>query len=186
MERAAALLGPGDTVTVDGGTTTSMLASFIPDFPLRVITNSVRLVTALEALHRDHPLLEIYVTGGLLYPHSGILLGPGAQASVSQYHAQWAFLSAGGITDSHVFNTNELVVGTERAMIDGAEKVVVLADHSKIGKHSLCAVVSVENIDILITDEHPENDEALRRIEDLGVQVIKVKAKPHNQLAVAS
>lgn len=172
--KAAELLSPGDAVIIDGGTTTSMLAGSIPDFPLRIITNSVRLVASFEAHRQNNPRLDIYVTGGILYPHSGLLLGPSAQAGMMQYHAQWAFLSVGGITDSATFNTNEFVVEVERAMVNSAEKVVVLADHSKIGKPALCSAIGLDEIDILITDEFPENDRTLQKIADVGVQVIKV------------
>jgi DeoR/GlpR family transcriptional regulator of sugar metabolism len=175
--RAVELLSPGDAVIIDGGTTTSMLATSIPDFPLRIITNSVRLVASLEAHRQNYPRLDIYLTGGILYPHSGLLLGPSAEASVSQYHAQWAFLSVGGITDSGTFNTNELVVEVERAMIGSAEKVVILADHSKIGKQALCSAIGLDEVDILITDEFPENDHTLQKIAEVGVQVIRVSAE---------
>ncbi len=87
---------------------------------MRIITNSVGLVAQLEARGKMHPQLEIYVTGGVLYPRSGLLLGPRTEASISEYHAHWAFLSAGGMTERGSFNTNELVVGTERAMIRSA------------------------------------------------------------------
>lgn len=177
--KAAELLRPGDVVIVDGGTTTSMLARVIPGFPLRIITNSVRLVSALDANQNEHPLLEIYVTGGILYPHSGLLLGPSAQAGVSQYHAQWAFLSVGGVTERGLYNTNELVVGTERAMMESADKVVILADSSKIGRHALCAGAGLEQIDILITGECAENQPTLQKIEDAGVKVITVAPPEH-------
>jgi DeoR/GlpR family transcriptional regulator of sugar metabolism len=155
-----------------------MLASLLPDFPLRIVTNSVRLVALLEEQRQNHPRLDIYVTGGILFPHSGLLLGRSAQASVSQYYAQWAFLSVGGITDSAIFNTNELVVEVERAMIRSAEKVVILADHSKIGKQALCSSIGLDEIDILITDDLPENDHVLQKIENAGVQVIRVPVTP--------
>lgn len=179
--RAATLLQQGDVAIIDGGTTTLMLAQFIPDFPLRIITNSVRLVADLETRHPDHPQLEIYVTGGILYPHSGLLLGPRTENSISQYYAQWAFLSAGGITERGTFNTNELVVGTERAMIESAEKIVILADHSKIGRPALCAGAQLNEIDILITDLFENNEPTLRLIEQTGVQVIRVEGEGQNR-----
>lgn len=173
-ERAARLLCPGDVVIIDGGTTTAMVSEFIPDFRLQVVTNSTRLLAALETIHKNRLNLGINITGGSLYPHSGILLGPTAKAAMSQYHAQWAFLSVGGITDSHIYNTNELVVEIERVMIDAAEKIVILADHSKIGCRAFSPVANLDDVDILITDEIPGNEQMLQKIEDAGVQVIRV------------
>lgn len=174
-ERAAKLLRPGDVFMVDGGTTTSMLGGCIPDFPLRLITNSVRLASILEDRHAGHSRLEIYLTGGILYPHSGLLVGPTAKASLAQYHAQWAFLSVGGIDETGLSNTNEMVMENERVMISSAETVVVLADHSKIGKRAMCSVAGLGDIDILLTDECPEDEPVLRRIEEAGVRLITVK-----------
>jgi DeoR/GlpR family transcriptional regulator of sugar metabolism len=181
--RAAALLRPGDAAIVDGGTTTLMLAGGIPDIPLRIITNSVRFVSELEARQPDHPQLEIYVTGGILHPHSGLLLGPRTEASISEYHAQWAFLSVSGITERGSFNTNELVIGTERAMIKSAEKVVILADHSKIGRPALCAGARLDEIDVLITDFWGENEPILNVIEGAGIEVIRVPNVAGPQIA---
>ena len=180
-EKAAELLCPGDVVIIDGGTTTAMMSEFIPDFQLQIITNSVRLVSALETRHHMRLNLSIYMTGGALHPHSGILLGPTTEATISQYHAGRAFLSVGGITDSHIYNTNELVVGTERAIIDAAETTVILADHSKIGKRAFSPVATLDKVDTLITDQFPENEEMLRKIENAGVHVITVSVSRLNQ-----
>jgi DeoR/GlpR family transcriptional regulator of sugar metabolism len=180
--QAATLLRPGDVVFVDGGTTTYHLGASLPDMPLCVITNSLRLAALLEEKRLDRTGLDLYITGGFLYPNSGgLLLGPNAQASLSQYHAHWAFLSAGGVTESGISNTNELVMDTERVMIGNAEKVVILADHSKLGKHALCHVCGLDRVDILITDEWPEHAPLLERIKEAGVQVLQVEksAVPH-------
>ena len=65
--RAAQLLEPDDVVMIEGGTSTCMLGSCIPDFHLRIVTNSIRLASMLESTHEDHPHLETYLTGGALY-----------------------------------------------------------------------------------------------------------------------
>lgn len=168
---AAGLLQPGNVVIVDGGTTTFFLSRHLPEIPLRVITNSLRLAATLEERRRHHSPLEIYLTGGYLYPHSGLLVGPSSLTSLSQYHAHWAFLSVGGITTGGVSNTNELVVETERVMIANADRVAVLADHTKIGIHAMCHVCALEEIDVLITNAHPESHDALDRFREAGVDV---------------
>lgn len=150
-QKAAAMLRPGDVLFVDGGTTTAHLAACLPPIPLRIITNSVRLASMLDDGNRDGNL-EIYLTGGALYPHSGLLTGPSAAAAVDQYRAQWAFLSVGGLTADGLFNTTETVVETERRMIAHAEKVVVIADRSKIGRTAMCRVGPLEDIDFLVTE----------------------------------
>jgi len=169
--RAAGLLRDGDVAFIDGGTTTFQMADFLPDYRLRLITNSLRLATRLESRMHGLSGLEIFLTGGLVYPKSGLLVGSPARQMIEQYHANWAFLSAGGITEHGVFDTNEWVVDSERSMIARAEKVVVMADSSKLGRHAMCHVSKLEKIHLLITDapaEHP----TVQKIAEAGIEVI--------------
>lgn len=170
---AAGLLRDGDVAFVDGGTTTYTMADFLPDCRLRIVTNSLRLAARLE--QRMHALsgLEVFLTGGLLYPNSGLLVGTGARHSIAQYHANWAFLSAGGVNEHGVFNTNEAVVDSERLMMEQAEKVVVMADHSKIGRHAMCHVCRLDAVDTVITDGAEADEVALERFAEAGVAVIR-------------
>ena len=171
---AASLLQAGDVVIVDAGTTTRLIASCVPKIPLRIITTSIRLAAELDGPNIDRSRLEVYVVGGTLSPYAGAVLGPTTEAMLAQYHAQWAFLSVGGITPRGISNTNELVVQTQRAMIESAERVVILADHSKIGKQAMCGVCDLDKIDVLITDEWPDNRELLQGIGAAGIKVIAV------------
>jgi DeoR/GlpR family transcriptional regulator of sugar metabolism len=172
--QAVKLLKPGNVILIDGGTTTFHLGMCLPDISLRVITNSLRLAAMLEERNEEQSSLEISLTGGLLYKKSGILLGPNTEAGLSQYHADFAFLSVGGINEAGIYNTNELVTETERVMIDNADKVVILADHSKIGKQAMCHVCSLEEIDILISNDWPQNDKIFKSFEDSGIEIVKV------------
>jgi DeoR/GlpR family transcriptional regulator of sugar metabolism len=178
LARAAAeLFSPNDVLIIDGGTTTFHLGRCLPDIPLRIITNSLRLASVLDDQSRTHSGLEVYLTGGYLYPNSGLLVGPGAQASLAQYHAQWALLSVGGVSEEGFFNTSEVVVETERRMIEHADRVIVLADHSKIDKRSMCQVCPLSEVDYLITDAHPATAGALRRLGDTGLEIITAAGK---------
>jgi DeoR/GlpR family transcriptional regulator of sugar metabolism len=158
--RAVTLLRDGDVIFIDGGTTTYQLAKYLPPLKLRMITNSMRLASALDE-RAPGTGWEVFLTGGLLYPQSGLLIGPAAQNNLAQYHAHWAFLSAGGLTNDGVFNTNELVVESEKIMMAHADRVVILADHTKIGCRAMCKVCELSAIDTLITNRPP--DAALRR-----------------------
>jgi DeoR/GlpR family transcriptional regulator of sugar metabolism len=172
-QHAVGLLRPGDVVIIDGGTTTFHLGSVLPAMPLRVITNSLRLASVLDEPSRRAAGLEIFLTGGFLYPEAGgLLVGPGAHSSLEQYHAHWAFLSVGGITSEGLFNTNEMVVQTERRMIACADRVAVLADHSKLGQHAMCHVCGLDEVDLLITSSPPGSRAALRPLRSRGLSVV--------------
>ncbi len=174
-QEAAGLIKPHDVLFVDGGTTTFHLADHLPDIPLSLITNSTFLATALEQdKHVDRTKIEIFLTGGYLHPNSGFLVGPSAKANLIQYHANWAFLSVNGITERGISHTSEWVADVELAMMDNADKVVILADHSKIGRPARRQSCELERIHLLITDQWPDNEPVLRRFKEIGVEVIVV------------
>lgn len=170
---AAARLSGGDAVLVDGGTSTLHLANHLGAVPVRVITNSLRLAAAIGAGRYDSPI-EVLCTGGYLLARGGMLIGPQARAGVEAYHARWAFLSAGGVGPDGVFNTDELVQDVERAMIAHADRIAVLADHTKIGARALCRVCAIERIHLVITDRHPDSAERVAALRATGVEVDEV------------
>jgi len=172
--RAAAMLQPSDAVFVDGGTTTLQLASCLPAAPLRIITNSVRLAAALDSEAASRGTLEILVTGGYLVPQTGLLAGITARNCLAEFHTNWAFLSAGGVTADGIFNNSQHVVESERVMIAQASKVAVLADHSKIGATALCHIGGFDAIDVLITNRHPATRQQLDALRKV-VTVIEVE-----------
>ncbi|QDV68904.1 Glycerol-3-phosphate regulon repressor [Rosistilla carotiformis] len=169
---AVTMLAPGNVVFVDGGTTTLQMGNCLPAIPLRLITNSLRLAAAIESHSSSRAMHELFLTGGFLFPGTGLLVGPSAQASIAQYHAQWTLLSVSGINLSGLYNDNEHVVESERLMIAHADRVIVLADHTKIGKHSMCHIAGLNEIDVIVTNRHPDTAEALEAFENAGVEVL--------------
>lgn len=165
----AGLLAPGDAVFVDGGTSTLHLASHLGAAPVRVITNSLRLAAAIAATTYANPV-EVHCTGGYLLARGGLLIGPQARAGIAAYHARWAFLSVGGVGPDGVFNTDELVQDVEREMIARADRIVVLADHRKIGARSLCRVCDLTQVHEVVTDAAAD-PLVLERIRQAGVAV---------------
>lgn len=170
---AAAMISPGDVLFIDGGTTTFHMAGCLPDMNIRIITNSLRLASVLEEM-KAGARWEIYLTGGFLYTQSGILLGPNALYGISQYHADKAFLSASGVDESGVYNSSELVVETERIMIGNSDKIIIMADHSKIGKRGLAKVCDIGKIGVIITDRNPVSRKSLNLIRKKGIEITLV------------
>ena len=170
-------LSPHDVVMIDGGTSTFHLAKYLPDFPLQVITNSVRLAAALGERRFGESAIEVFLTAGHLYPQSGLLIGPQAAKGLAQYHADWAFLSVGGVCESGIYNTNEFVIESEQTMIARADKTVVLADHSKVGRRSMCRICELDAVHELISDAHPDRETVFMNLEQRGLKVTTVEPK---------
>lgn len=171
---AVTLLRERDTVFLDGGTTTHHIASNMPSISLTVVTNALpHASTLIENQSREVPI-EVFITGGYVFAPWHVNIGPQTQYCLSQYHANWAFISAKGIDETGIYNHNEMIVESERTMIANADKVVLLADHTKFGERSIFFVSAFENIDYLITIECPENKKLLNNIKEQGVEIIKV------------
>jgi DeoR family transcriptional regulator, fructose operon transcriptional repressor len=146
---AAALVEPGETVLLDGGTTTLEVAKHLVGRPLQVVTNSLPIVNVLVS----SPQTELIVIGGFLYPKTGVNLGPIAVAALKSIHARRLFVSAGGITAAGLFNSNALLVETERQMIESAEELIVVSDSSKLGHSALAHLCPLDVVDRLVVDE---------------------------------
>lgn len=152
---ACELVQDGDVLLVDGGTTTLHMAAHLANRRVRILTNSLLVAHRIDALRQSSRGAEVSLTGGLVYPGSGLLVGPQAVENLAAYHARWAFLSVGGIDGDGASNTNEWVVQSERAMIGAAEKVVLLADSTKFGKRDMVRECRWSEVDLLITDKEP-------------------------------
>lgn len=170
--RASRLLNDGDVIFVDGGTTTLQLAQCLPPLKLRIITNSLTLAAAIESRTSGRGRWEIFLTGGFLFPGSGLLVGPSAQAGIVQYHANWTLLSAGGITEAGIFNDNEHVVESERLMIKHADRVAVLADDSKFGHHAMRHIADLDELDVLVTNRRTETSQKLENQTGFGLRLL--------------
>lgn len=174
-QKAASFVKDGDVIIIDGGTTTYFMIPYLAKKNIKVITNSI-----LIAYYMDKDRLnkfggaEIFLTGGFIYPNSELLVGPQAIANIKLYHANCAFLSVGGLELDLATNSNQLVVETERAMIEQCEKVIILADSSKFGKKSMNKMCDLKEVDVLITNHDKKNADMIEEMKRLGTNIIEV------------
>ena len=163
---------------IDGGSTTAHLGMFLKNPAQVVITNSLPLCNIILEMFPAGGGSEIITCGGHLYPESGLLLGPQAEAAISSYHADITVLSARGITASGIYNHNELIAGINLRMTENSDKVILIADHSKIGVTAMHKVCSLQKIEALFTTETAENRNILDEIRAAGVKVFSEKLLP--------
>jgi DeoR family glycerol-3-phosphate regulon repressor len=168
---AAAHIVDGETLAFDTGTTTAYVARALAGRrDLLVVTNSLdigRTLAGTAGPGRN----RVFMAGGELNAELGCALGASAAEFVSQFRVRTAFLSAGaidavdGLTD---FDMAEAEFS--RTLIEAAERVFVVADHTKFGKRALVRACAIDRIDVLITDAAPPPDLA-RQLDDAGVVV---------------
>src|SRR5262249_4378114 len=116
--------------------------------PLQIVTNSLPIAN-LFASNRE---TDLVVLGGYIYPRTGVALGPLTMRMLDEVHVQQAIMSVGGISAKGLFNSNLLLVETERQMMRCADEVVVVADHTKIGRQALAFLCELSAIDTLVVD----------------------------------
>ncbi|MFJ2089733.1 DeoR/GlpR family DNA-binding transcription regulator [Streptomyces sp. NPDC087901] len=170
---AAGLVEEGEAIVVGAGTTTQELARRLARVPgLTVVTNSLLVAQALAHANR----VEVVMTGGTLRGSNYALVGSGAEQSLQGLRVSRAFLSGSGLTAERGLSTsNMLSASVDRALVQAAGEVVVLADHTKLGSDTMFQTVPTDLITRLVTDEPAAHDDRaaaeLQALADQGVQI---------------
>ena len=145
---AASLVRDGDTVLLDGGTTTLEVARALVGRPVQIVTNSLP-IAQLVASRGETDLILI---GGYVYPKTGVAMGPLAIATMQGLRVRLVMMGAGGIVAEGIYNSNSLLVDTERAMMACGQEVIIVADHSKFGRLSLAKLCGLDEVSRIIVD----------------------------------
>jgi DeoR/GlpR family transcriptional regulator of sugar metabolism len=145
---ATSRIRDGEAILLDGGTTTLEVARLLVGRPLQIVTNSLPIAN-LFASSRDTDLIFL---GGYVYPRTGVALGPLTVRMMEDVHVHQTILSVGGITAKGLFNSNLLLAETERQMMRCADEVVVVADHTKVGRQALAFLCELSEVDTVVID----------------------------------
>jgi len=147
--KTAELISCGETVLLDGGTTTLEVARHLTGKSLQVLTNSLPIASLLM----NQAQIELTFIGGYVYPKTGVALGDLAVQSLRNIFVSRLVMSVGGVTSQGLFNSNALLVDTERQMIRAAERVTLVADHTKFGQRALAHLCPLDEVDQVVSDE---------------------------------
>ncbi len=163
------LPGADGSILLDGGTTTAALAEILPgDRRLLAVTSSVPIAARLSAAAG----LTLHVLGGRVRGVTQCAVGETTVRVLADLRVDVAFLGANGISSRHGFTTpDEAEASVKRAMVRAGQRVIVLADSSKLDREHLVRFAAVEDVDVLVTDA--EADPGLvAELEELGVEVL--------------
>jgi DeoR family fructose operon transcriptional repressor len=164
---AATLVEDGQTVILDGGSTTAAVAVELANRSMNIITNSL----AIAEIFKNSRQIEVTLTGGYLYPRLEIMLGPLCEHTLAGVAADVLIMGIGGVSEAGLSNNNTLLVGSERKMIDVSRRVMIVADHTKFGKPAMVQLAPIEVVDTVVSDADlaPEYRQML---ESKGIQVL--------------
>jgi DeoR family fructose operon transcriptional repressor len=151
---AAALVEDGDTVLLDGGSTTYEVAQRLVGRPVQVVTNSLPVAN----LFVSSTSTDLILIGGYIHSRSGVALGQYANEMIANLSVRRTIMSAAAVNEKGFYNSNLLLVETERAMMAAADEVIVVADSTKFGYRSLSRVAELKAIHRLVVDEGISKD----------------------------
>jgi DeoR/GlpR family transcriptional regulator of sugar metabolism len=156
----AGLIEDGETVILDAGSTVAAVARELLDRSLHVVTNSLPIADILGESRR----VDVTLTGGQLDPQFGVVLGPLCEQMLGSLAVDVAVMGIGGVTDRGLSNSNPLVVGSERKMIEVARRVIIVSDHTKFGRAALIPLAPLDVVDVVVSDHglDPEHQDWLR------------------------
>lgn len=171
---ALQLIAPGETIFLDGGTTSITLAKAVAKHlrQVTVVTNSI-LVCRELAFAND---ITTVVLGGQYDPTTFCCVGATAEAQAGEFFADKAFFSTKGFVPSD--GTYESALETLRIkqiVASQSPQVILLADHSKFGRRALCKVLDASQINRVITDSSV-GPEHVARLERDGCAVVTARA----------
>jgi len=169
-EEAITRIAQGDRILLDASSTAWYMAAIMPDIPLTVLTNSIKVATELSSKER----IEVISTGGILAQRSLSFVGPLAERSLEAYRVNKVFLSCKGVhLDRGISESNELQARIKEKMIGIADEVILLTDASKFGVNAFTHVADLSEVDTIVTDSRLSSD-VVSRLTERGIVVTRV------------
>jgi DeoR family ulaG and ulaABCDEF operon transcriptional repressor len=167
---AAGMCSEGETIIINGGTTTFMMAEFLVDQHLKILTNSFLMAERLLVSSEN----EIIVPGGKVYREQNVILSPFDNDITQHHYAAKMFMSVYGLSLLGLMEADPLLIQAEKRLISQAEELIVLVDSSKFAKKAGLILCGLNRVSTVITDTYA-SDSAVQLLEQSGVRVVTVE-----------
>lgn len=170
-QAAATLVSAGETVFLGPGTTTLAVARHLTDHPnLTVITNALDIASFLTR----HSTVGVIVTGGQVQRPDFTLIGHISEQTLRELRADKVIIGVGGINIPDGLTGESLPAVTAiRAVLETAPQVIVVADHSKLGRVATALLAPVDRADVIVTGRDADPS-IVWDLTELGIKVIQV------------
>lgn len=167
---AAELVKDGESVFLDSGTTTLQIALALRGKSITVATNSMDVAQVFS----DDSSVEVIVLGGSLRKSIRSLVGYLTNEMLGRLHFDKVFLAANAVDpELGVTTPNLLEAETKSHMVRAGKEVILVMDHSKIWEKSMCKICSLDEINLLLTDDGLEDSEVKGLSQYVQVQIAK-------------
>lgn len=165
---AREIIRPGDDLILEGGTTVACIIPYLEAEDITAITNGLYTITLAQVYDTVQTIL---CCGGVLNQPNAIFIGPQAENFFLSYRVDKAIVSASGLTLAQgLVDPSPIYDSMKRVMCRSARKHIVMLDSTKIGKSALTKVMSLGEVDILVTN-HDADPEIITALIERGMDV---------------
>jgi DeoR family ulaG and ulaABCDEF operon transcriptional repressor len=164
---AVALCEDGDSIIINGGTTTFQMVHYLAARRLQILTNSFPIAEHLLRNSKN----TITLPGGAIYREQNIVLSPFENDVTRNFYARRMFMSARGVSPLGVMEGDPLLIQAEQKLINQADELVLLVDSSKFAQRSSLILCPLDRVHTIITDDDITPRDA-RLVEQVGVRLI--------------
>ncbi len=153
-QRAVELVEDGDTLLLDGGSTTYEVAQRLVGRPIQVVTNSLPVANLFSSSTNT----DLVMLGGYIHSRTGVAVGQYANEMLARLSVRRTILSVASVNDNGYYNSNLLLVETEQAMMRAADEVIIVADSTKFGYRSLAQLSDLSSAHRMVVDNQISED----------------------------
>jgi DeoR family ulaG and ulaABCDEF operon transcriptional repressor len=164
---AVALCQDGDSIIINGGTTTFQMVHHLARHRMQILTNSFPIAEHLLKTSRN----TIVVPGGAIYREQNIILSPFDNDVTRNFFAHRMFMGAQGLSPIGVMEGDPLLIQAEQKLIDQAEELILLVDSSKFARRSSLILCPLERVHTVVTDDGISPQDA-KMVEGAGIRLI--------------
>lgn len=167
--KAASLVSDGDTIIIEAGTTTALIAKYLTGKRnIRIVTNS----TLIIPYARSNPGIHLSVVGGTFRPEIEALVGPMALNGLESFYVKIAFVGTDGFTLENGMSSHfPEAAAVLKKVVERAESTVLVADSSKYGNTGFVSIMPITAVSKIVTDRDLP-DGAVERLKKEGVELV--------------
>ncbi|NQX67286.1 DeoR/GlpR transcriptional regulator [Paenibacillus alba] len=166
--QAAQLVATGDSIFLDGGSTTLQVARYLkPELNITVVTNALNIAAELQGKQ-----ISTIVVGGMLLDKTSTLVGPIAAGSIAKMAFDRVFIGTTGVSVKHGFsNSNMHEAEIKQLVIEQASEVNIVMDHTKYNMRDLFSFASLDGVDRIISNRRPDQ-ELEEALKEASVEIV--------------
>ena len=169
-QKAREFVHEDDTIYLDSGSTCMLIAQTLSEMSLRVVTNSLDVMTVLA----DAPGISLFSLGGSYRKEAGSFIGPLAMKTLTSFQIETCFVGATGFSGGGVFSSQNIIESELKAKaLQVSKRRIIVADASKFGRDAFSVFARASDVDVLITDRWAEG---MAGLQELGVEVIAARS----------